>query len=189
MLKTQGLTIVDANARAAINAIHQIDSALSGWPWQPGDASWVHPTSLAILALVAAKQEAHARVQDGIAFLLDRAASSGGWNIGDKEMFGKPVPATIQDTAVALLALKAAGTARQEPPIDKAIAYLNTALAAAKTPAELAWGLYAQAIWKSETGTLATRLNALSSPDGSWNANPFITAIAVLAITRLAGNS
>lgn len=181
LFKTEGLRIVDANDRAAINAIHQIDSALGGWPWQPGDASWVHPTALSILALAAVKRLEHPRVKDGIAFLLDRAVASGGWNIGDREMFGKPIPSTIQDTAVALLALQAVGKSREDAKIGNALGYLGNALGQARTSAELAWGIFGLSGWKVETGTLTARLNALVSPDGSWQANPFITAVALLA--------
>jgi hypothetical protein len=181
LLKTEGLRVVDANDRAAINAIHQIDSALSGWPWQPGDASWVHPTALSILALAKVKRLEHPRVKDGVDFLLDRAVTSGGWNIGDREMFGKPVPPTIQDTAVALLALEAAGKSREDAKIEQALGYLGSALGQARTSAELAWGIFGMSTWKMETASLTVRLNALGRPDGSWQANPFITAIAMLA--------
>jgi hypothetical protein len=184
LLKTEGLRIVDANDRAAINAIHQIDSALRGWPWQPGDASWVHPTALSVLALAAARRLDHVRVKDGIDFLLDRAVASGGWNIGDREMFGKPVPPTVQDTAVALLALQAGNKSREDAKIGKAVDYLGNAMGQARTPAELAWGIFALGAWKADTGNLAARLNAMQSPDGSWRANPFITAVATLANTR-----
>ncbi len=179
LIDTEGLRVTDEPSRATIRKQLQIDSTLRGWPWQPGDAAWVHPTSLAILALCSASMANDARVRDGIAYLFDRAVVSGGWNIGNPEMLDKPVPATIQDTAVALLALHAAGESASEARIAKAIQYLREATERAQTAAELAWGVRALSESGIDVGSAPARLNALQDSTGSWRANPFITAIAL----------
>ena len=182
LIDTEGLRVTDAASRATIYQRLQIDSTLRGWPWQPGDAAWVHPTSLAMLALCAVGKSDEPRVRDGIAYLFDRAVASGGWNIGNPEMLGKAVSATIQDTAVALRALRATNVASDTRQVTRALAYLRDAIGRAQTSAELAWGIYALREWSIETGDGLTRLSGLQNADGSWQSNPFITAIAELAI-------
>ena len=186
LLATSPFNITDEKPRQDVLQVFKIDSALRGFPWQPGDASWVHPTSLALRALAAAGRRAEPRVREGIAYLFDRAVANGGWNVGNPWMIDKKLAATIQDTAVALIALRAAD-APSDPRIDSGIQFLRDALADAKTPAELVWGIYAFRDWqlevgslKLEIGNLIARLNSLQSPDGSWSGNPFITAIAML---------
>lgn len=179
LLATEGLRLTDAAQRATIRATYKIDSTLRGWSWQTGDASWVHPTALAIIALASAGQSDLSRVREGVDYLLDRAVSSGGWNVGNPWMLDKPMPATIQDTAVALLALRAVNQSIDEPRIASAIRFLRDAVARAQTPAELAWGVYALKSWQIDVRDALARLNALQKPNGSWNDNPFITAIAV----------
>ena len=181
LIATEGLRVMDAPSRAVIYQRLEIDSTLRGWPWQPGDAAWVHPTALAMLALGALGKSNDARIADGQVYLFDRALASGGWNIGNPEMLGKTVPATIQDTAMTLLALHAVGTSPSELHVSSALVFLNNAVARAKTAAELAWGIYALNNWGVDSGDARKRLNALESDTGDWVGNPFITAIALLA--------
>ncbi|MDE3089958.1 MAG: terpene cyclase/mutase family protein [Chloroflexota bacterium] len=178
LIDTEGLRVTDAQDRAIIYQRLQIDSTLRGWPWQRGDAAWVHPTALAILALSEAGKRNEPRIRDGIVYLFDRAVARGGWNIGNPEMLDKPVPATIQDTAITLLALRAAGESAGDAHIAKGIQFLRDQLAGAKTPAELTWGIYALRGQGDDLADALARLVALQSADGSWQGNPFITAIA-----------
>lgn len=179
LLGHSGLRLTDSIALEVSRKRLRIDSSLRGWPWQPGDSAWVHPTSLAMRALIAAGKRDEPGLRDGIVYLFDRAVEGGGWNIGNPWMLDKKIPATIQDTAVALMALRAAN-ATDDPRIASAIQYLRDALANAQTPAELAWGIYALQDWKLDVGTWVARLNALQSADGSWSGNAFLTAIAIL---------
>lgn len=179
LIENAGLVVRDESARAKINELFKIDSTLRGWGWQRGDASWVHPTALAILALVAAGQADHSRTHAGVQYLLDRACPDGGWNIGNPWMLGKKIPATIQDTSVALLALRSVGVTEDEGRRTKALHYLRDALTRAQTSAELVWGIYALKSWKVEMSDALQRLNAMQRTDGSWDGNPFITAIAM----------
>jgi len=178
LIENAGLVVRDESARAKIGELFRIDSTLRGWGWQRGDASWVHPTALAILALVAAGQSNHRRVQEGVHYLFDRATPAGGWNIGNPWMLDKQIPPTIQDTAVALLALRAVGESSNEARVSAAIRFLREAVARAHTAAELAWGIYALQSWEVEVSEAVQRLNALQRADGSWEGNPFTTAIA-----------
>lgn len=180
LVRTNGLQVTDPGLRDGVRHVFHIDSTLRGWPWQPGDAAWVHPTALSILALVAAGMRDHARVREGVEYLFDRAVSAGGWNIGNPWMIDKPIPSTIQDTAIVLRAIKAVG-ADDKNLIPQAILGLRDALSRAKTPSDLAWGIYALRDWGVEIKDWVAQLNSLQSADGSWNNNPFISAIALLA--------
>jgi hypothetical protein len=179
LLATEGLRLTDPGARATTRQIYQIDSTLRGWPWQPGDAAWVHPTALAMLALIAAGQREHTRVREGAHYLFDRAVATGGWNIGNPWMIGKAIPATIHDTAIALRALHAVGVAANEPRLATALEFLRDAATRAHTASELAWAMWGLGDWSVEIGDLRARLNALQNEDGSWQGNPFTTAIAL----------
>ncbi len=170
--------IDDPSALASTRKLFQIDATLRGWAWQAGDAAWVHPTALAMLALVAAGWRGDARVAEGVRYLYDRAVPTGGWNIGNPWMLDQQIPATIQDTAIALLALRAVDEPGNDPHVASAIVFLRDAVARARTPAELAWGIAALREWSEDTRDATLRLRALQNEDGSWNGNPFITATA-----------
>lgn len=180
LLATSPFYITDEKPRQDVLKVFKIDSALRGFPWQTGDASWVHPTALALRALVAAGRRDELRVREGITYLLDRAVESGGWNVGNPWMIDKKILATIQDTAVALIALRAAN-APNDARVDTAILFLRDALVNAQTPAELAWGIFALKDRGVELRELYARLNALQGDDGSWAGNPFLTAMAMQA--------
>lgn len=179
LLATEGQRLTDSHARQTIRTLFRIDSTLTGWPWQRGDAAWVHPTALALRALVAAGVREHARIHEGIAYLFDRACPDGGWNVGNPWMLDKKIPATIQDTAIALLALRAVGVTEDEGRMTKALHYLRDAVVRAQTSTELAWGIWALRDWQMEIGDAMARLKALQRADGSWDGNPFITAVAM----------
>ena len=181
LIGAQAWRITDPTVRAQAQDLFHIDPALSGWSWQQGTASWVHPTALAITALVACSRTDSPRVQEGIKYLLDRAVMTGGWNVGDPEMVGKELPSTIQDTAVALIALHTAGADSQDPRVPAGIQFLQKAIGQAETPAELAWGIYGLRAWGVDADAAVDRLRSLQAADGSWEANPFITAVGLLA--------
>jgi hypothetical protein len=100
-----------------------IDPARFGWPWMPETASWVVPTSFSVLVL---KQwltcqtdvEAKARVETGVSMLIERCCSDGGWNAGNKMVFGSALPSHIEPTAVALLALQGASGSFTNPGLE-----------------------------------------------------------------------
>lgn len=159
----------------------KIDGSLVGWPWVPGDAHWIFPTAISMVAAGLAGRADATRVRQGVAFLHDRACEGGGWNVGNPYMFDKAFAPTVADTAVALLALKAAGEG-SSPGATAGLARLRELLREARSPLGLAWGALAIRAYGASSEDARGQLVDLQSPDGSWQASPFATALAVLAL-------
>jgi uncharacterized protein (DUF362 family) len=101
--------------------LHDIDLKLIGWPWAENNFSWAEPTAWACLALRRVGQGGHARVEEGLRLLLDRASDEGGINYGNRRILGlitEPIPGP---TALMLLALQGRG---HEPRVAAAVRYL-----------------------------------------------------------------
>ena len=68
--------------------------ALIGWPWVLGTHSWVEPTAMAVLALKAFGQQAHARTREAVQLLIDRLLPAGGCNYGNTVCAGTDASAS-----------------------------------------------------------------------------------------------
>jgi hypothetical protein len=100
------------------------------WPWVPGTAAWVGPTSISILAL--RKENASRRspaitrrIGEGRRFLQERSCPGGGWNHGSVRVYGKdglPYPET---TGIALAALRGVRSAQTENALVVARRFLD----------------------------------------------------------------
>jgi hypothetical protein len=96
------------------------DIEFDGWPWFPGAAAWVGPTSVAIMALEKEHRRKpligiRERVDGGRKFLLLRACNEGGWNHGSVRALGyesKPYPETTGMALAALRGVRAPQVAR-----------------------------------------------------------------------------
>lgn len=96
-----------------------------GWPWRDGNASWIEPTSLTLVALkkVAGKRESSEldyRVREGEALVLSRRCSDGGWNCGNPNVFNYDLPSYPESTAQALLGLQGRSGAELAAPLGAA---------------------------------------------------------------------
>ena len=117
------------------------DPTLLGWPWVDGTHPWIEPTAMAILALCRDGQGDHPRVKEGIRLILDRALDHGGWNCGNKTVFGRELRPLPGPTGMALLALAAHGD--RSPAISRALDYLLATLPSVRAPVSLGWGVLA----------------------------------------------
>ncbi|MGQ9553259.1 MAG: hypothetical protein ACUVWR_03985 [Anaerolineae bacterium] len=163
------------------DAVLNIDLRLHGWAWLPNQSSWVEPTALAMLALQASPlaAEAQAQLEEAVRYLQDRRCRDGGWNFGNPYMFDAALPARAHPTAFAILALVAVS------PDAILLADLELLRQEARQEGSaLALGLAALALQAAGEGAseeLAS-LATLQGPDGSWDASPHRTAVALLAL-------
>lgn len=95
--------------------------SLRGWAWTAGTAGWVEPTSRAVLALRTLRPSAP-QITDGVGYLLDRECVDGGWNYGNRSVYGEDLPPYAQTTAVAMLALHP----EDGPAFEQGLAALRT---------------------------------------------------------------
>ena len=179
--KNAGTRITDAAQAQGVRDILKIDPTITGWPWQPGDAAWIFPSALALLALDAAQVHNHPRVQEGIQYLLDRAIATGGWNIGNPFMLTSSVPPTVEGTALSLLALRAHGV---ENEITQRAQTWLAQENFTPTAFEWAWRAWYWTTAQHDAERARAALNALQRADGSWDANVFTTAIALMGLEQ-----
>lgn len=116
------------------------DQKFPGWPWVPGAAAWVGPTSIAILALDKENRrqpspEIQKRIESGRRFLLGRMCGEGGWDHGSSRAAGyesRPYPET---TGMALAALRGVVS----PKVDRALAVAKGFLDECRSADALNW--------------------------------------------------
>ena len=145
------LRLTDDASAEAMRRLLDLDAAVTGWPWQPGEASWVTPTAVSVLAMCAAGEGAQPRVAEAVAFLRDRACASGGWNFGNPVMIGKALPPTRPETGLALLALRAAGAASTDAVVSGALAFLESDISGPAGGLDAAWTAAGLAAWGVRT--------------------------------------
>ncbi len=99
------------------------DESIRGWPWRPGNSSWVEPTAHALVAL---KQSPRAReladrIAEGEDYLFDRRCPDGGWNYGNKRVYYTDMSSFPETTALALIGLQGRSAAELKPSLERAI--------------------------------------------------------------------
>lgn len=168
----------------------RFDPDKCGWPWFPDTISWVVPTAFAILALnqipcsCDGLESIPLRVDHGIQMLFDRACPGGGWNAGNGVVYECPMAPHIDDTAIALLALRDQGGV---PSVQNAVQYLEVNAPTVAAPWSLAWASLALAAHRRPIARLAGSLSGLS--DLSSTADTGTLAVASLALDHTRGLS
>ena len=154
-----------------------------GWPWSPGAGSWVIPTAFSVVAIkqftVRNRSEAsEKRIRLGVEMLLDRACVGGGWNSGNSIVYGVPLPAHVEATAIALLALQ------DEPRgeiVHASVDWLESRAPGINAVSSLSWCILTLFVYQRRTDELKRRLAAIIG-DGSTIWNYATLAIALLAL-------
>jgi hypothetical protein len=136
LLSRKGEAIsVDKSANASLGH----DPRLVGWPWVESTHSWLEPTACAVLALCRLGLAGHPRVTAGVELILNRALDSGGWNYGNKSVFGTELRPQPAPTGLALLALAAVNV--RSPVVARGLNYLQTAVVNLHAPVSLGWSI------------------------------------------------
>jgi len=154
-----------------------------GWPCIPGAASWVIPTAF---SLVAIKQQtvcnrferSERRIRLGVDMLLDRVCIGGGWNSGNSVVYGVPLPAHVEATSIALLALQ---DEKRVPAIEASLGWLKQRSASIESVESLAWCILSLFVYQEPIGHLQARLATLIG-DGRGILNNATLATALLAL-------
>jgi hypothetical protein len=151
------------------------------WPWWPGQAGWVEPTALAVLALnnYVDIPLAAARIKAALAYFERYRTSMGGWNVGNAGPLDTNVPARAYPTSLVLMAL--ACVAQQDIQSNDFTA-LQQDLTTDPGILAQASGLAAMQILGRHDDNLASNLSKNQLPDGSWEHNPFATAWAMIGL-------
>jgi hypothetical protein len=153
-----------------------------GWSWSPRTVSWVIPSAF---SLVAIKQytvcnrlaAAENRIRLGVDMLLDRACFGGAWNSGNSIVYGVPLPAHVEATAIARLALQ---DEERTPVIRMSLAWLKHRSASIEAVESLAWCILSLFVYQEPVGDLKARLATLIG-DGRDIRNNATLATAILA--------
>jgi hypothetical protein len=122
------------------------DTTIPGWPWADATHAFVEPTAWALLALRGATGAAGGRVAAGLRLVTDRAVPDGGWNYGNRTVYGRPLRAQPAPTGLALVALAACG-ADAPAVVGPALAYLGRVAPTLRAPVSLAWALLGLRAW------------------------------------------
>lgn len=129
------LRVVGAEHTLAMRALSyfhllktKLDVSHPGWPWRPGNASWIEPTAHSLVALKKVSSqypspELNRRVAEGEDLVLSRRCSDGGWNSGNPNIYNFDLPSYPETTALALLALQERGADELSVPLAVARRY------------------------------------------------------------------
>lgn len=153
-----------------------------GWPWFPGAAAWVIPTSLGILAFERAltrgeNRKLRDRVNSGREFLFGRMCADGGWNHGSNRALGRDGDSYPETTGIALAALH---RAPDRQVIERAKKAARQHLATCRTAEGIAWlrmGLatHGEKVPLHSTPVLRTTLDAALLAISSAARNPLLS--------------
>lgn len=142
LLEQEGLT---STLTPELRRVIGHDPSLRGWSWASDTSSWLEPTAMAVWALRRQGQAGHPRVVEGLRLIRDRAIAAGGWNYGNKAVFGRDLRPQPGPTGLALLSM--AGAEGRSAMVERASDYLLAALPGTRASASLGWGLLGLRAW------------------------------------------
>ena len=134
-----------------------------GWPWISGSASWVIPTAFSVIAIkqfTACNRSdiSERRIRLGVDMLLDRVCVGGGWNSGNSVVYGVPLRAHVEATAIALLALQ---DEERTPAIQASLGWLKQRSSSIESAESLAWCILSLFAYQEPVEHLKARLATL----------------------------
>jgi Prenyltransferase and squalene oxidase repeat len=169
-----------------IDRISSQKDSCYGWSWTHGTASWVEPTSSAIIVLQSAPAKllsaASRRMKLAEAMLYDRMCPGGGWNCGNPMVYGVPGEPQVGTTAWALLALRQhAGRSENQLSVQ----WLEQTWPKIQSVASLAMARLALDACGRNRAELGTAVReALSASESPWNVSTVAWASLALCGSR-----
>jgi hypothetical protein len=151
------------------------------WPWMPGQVGWIEPTAMAVLALdsIADSPLASYRFNAARRYFRENRTPDGGWGIGNAGPLDTVVLPRAYPTSLVLLALVAFA---REDIRTQDISALEQDIRRDHSILALSSGLLAMELIGESDDTLKKTLSVQQQMDGSWSANPFFTAWAIMAL-------
>jgi hypothetical protein len=154
-----------------------------GWPWISGSASWVIPTAFSVIAIkqftaCSRSELSERRIRLGVDMLLDRVCVGGGWNSGNSVVYGAPLQAHVEATAIALLALQ---DEERTPVIQASLGWLKQRSSNIESVESLGWCILSLFVYQEPVEHLKAKLAALVG-DGHEIRNNAALATAILAL-------
>ena len=154
-----------------------------GWPWLSGSASWVIPTAFSVIAIkqftaCSRSEISERRIRLGVDMVLDRVCLGGGWNSGNSVVYGVPLPAQVESTAIALLALQ---DEERTSMIQGQFGLAQTEIPTIESAESLAWCILSLFVYQEPVEHLKARLATLVG-DGHDIRNNATLATAILAL-------
>ena len=151
------------------------------WPWMPGQVGWIEPTAMAVIALgsIADSPLASNRVNAARRYFRENRTPDGGWGIGNAGPLDTVVLPRAYPTSLVILALAALA---KEDIRTQDISALEQDIHRDHSILALSSGLLAMQLIGESDSTLKETLTAQQQLDGSWSANPFYTAWAIMAL-------
>jgi hypothetical protein len=140
------------------------DSSLQGWSWSEGSFSWAEPTAwcmLAVKKLCLEQASARARIDEAERLMRDRMCAGGGWNYGNKEVYGQSLLPHVPPTAAGVLAFQ---DRRSEPFVVSAVDILEKQGPREGSAAALAVAWIALSAVQAPAAALARQLSERVSP-------------------------
>ena len=161
----------------------RMDLSLRGWSWTPGTASWVEPTSCALIAFHHIPQELHPRGavrrrRLAERMLYDRMCPGGGWNSGNPLVYGAAGVPRIGPTVWALLALQ---HYRDRPEARGSLDWLEQAYSQIQGPGSLALAHLCLLLYNRPAPALEPSLAALNS-NNQFLGDTLVAAWAAMAL-------
>jgi len=182
----------DPEAQAVFTRVFGLKMGLRGWPWYPNNASWVEPTAYAVWALCAnGFIRSTPRITAALAYLDDRAFSTGGWNYGNPRVFSAHLSPLPIPTAAAVIALLRAGRAPNSPTLAKGVEALSamaTTISTDRARAFTALALLEASLVPGTSSDLGKSVQRLLDPlrmkRDAWleRGRPLDVALAALAL-------
>ena len=158
--------------------------SLRGWSWTPGTASWVEPTSCALIAFRHIPKGLYPRAAArrrrlAERMLYDRMCPGGGWNSGNPLVYGAAGVPRIGPTVWALLALR---DYQDRPENRQSLDWLEQAYSQIRGPGSLALAHLCLKFHGRPVPPLEPRLAELNSNNQSL-CNTLVAAWAAIALS------